>query len=249
MPTKDAGHERATCFVVMPFGGISDRYYSQIYEPAIDEAGSLAVRADDVFRAGSILQDIVEMLVRSSVVLADISENNRNVHYELGLAHALGKPTILVAPKGLQLFFDVGQERMLTYDKDSPSWGAELRSQISQAIRQTLRSPETAIPTAFMHIQPSRVGVDEVVVRLRRIEERLVEMVANAQIGRPRFESSLQDKMQSLPAAEKEAERLLHEMSQQEVLQSLMNEGYKRAMAESAVATAAGRVTPRRSAP
>lgn len=167
----------------------------------------------------------VEMLMRSSLVLADISENNRNVHYELGLAHALGKPTILVAPKGLQSFFDVGQ-----------------------AIRQTLQSPETAIPTAFMHIQPSRVGVDEVVVRLRRIEERLVEMVAAAQVGRPRFESSLQDKMYSLPAAEQEAERLLHEMSQQEVLQSLMNEGYKRAMAESAVATAAGRVARRRSA-
>jgi len=240
--TKDTGRQGTTCFVVMPFGGISDRYYSQIYEPAIEEAGALPVRADDVFRAGSILQDIVDMLAQSSVVLADISESNRNVHYELGLANALGIPTILVAPKGLQLFFDVGQERMLTYDKDSPSWGAELRSQIAQAITQTLRSPESAIPTAFMHIQPSRVGIDEVVLRLRRIEERLVELAANGQIGRPRFESSLQDKIFSLPAAEKEAERLLTRMSQKEALQSLMNEGYKRAMAESAVATAAGRV-------
>lgn len=242
MTTKDTGRQGTTCFVVMPFGGISDRYYSQIYEPAIEEAGALPVRADDVFRAGSILQDIVDMLAQSSVVLADISESNRNVHYELGLAHALGKPTILVAPKGLQLFFDIGQERMLTYDKDSPSWGAELRSQIAQAITQTLRSPESAIPTAFMHIQPSRVGIDEVVLRLRRIEERLVELAANGQIGRPRFESSLQDKIHSLLAAEKEAERLLTRMSQNEALQSLMNEGYKRAMAESAVATAAGRV-------
>ena len=220
----------------------SDRYYAQIFEPAIDEAGLSAVRADDVFRAGSILQDIVDMLTQSSVVLADISESNRNVHYELGLAHALGKPTILVAPKGLQLFFDVGQERMLAYDKDSPSWGAELRTQIAQAIKQTIQSPETAIPTAFMHIKPSRVGADEVVMRLRRIEERLVEIVASGQLGRPRFESSLQDKIQSLPAAEKEAERLLPKMSQKDVVEWLMNDGYKRAMAESAVATAAGRV-------
>jgi hypothetical protein len=182
------------------------------------------------------------MLMQSSVVLADISESNRNVHYELGLAHALGKPTILVAPIGMQLFFDVGQERMLTYDKDSPSWGAELRSRIVQAIKETVQSPETAIPTAFMHLRPVRVDADEVVMRLRRIEDRLVEIVASAQFGRPPFESSMHDKMQSLPVAEKEAERLLHRMSQKEVVEWLISNGFRRAMAESAVATAAGRV-------
>jgi hypothetical protein len=242
MSTKDIGREPVTCFVVMPFGAVPDRYYSQIYEPAIEDAGLLAARADDAFRAGSVLQEIVDMLMRSTVVLADISEANRNVHYELGLAHALGKPTILVAPEGLQLFFDIGQERRLTYDKDSPSWGADLRSRIARAIKQTVQSPDTAIPTAFMHIKPSRLGVDEVAMRLRRIEERLTEIVANGQPGRPRFDSSLQDKIYSLPVAEKEAERLLHSMDQKAALQSLLNEGYKRAMAESAVATAAARV-------
>jgi hypothetical protein len=99
MPRKGPIAERSSCFVVMPLGGIWDLYYAQIYELAIAEAGLAPVRADDVFRTGSILQDIVDLLTRASIVLADITENNRNVHYELGLAHALGKPTILVAPR------------------------------------------------------------------------------------------------------------------------------------------------------
>jgi hypothetical protein len=235
--TKNASHVAKSCFMVMPFGGIWDHYYIQIYEPAIGDAELVPVRADDVFRAGSVLQDIVDLLSRAAVVLADISESNRNVHYELGLAHALGKPTVLVAPKGAQLFFDVGQERMLGYEKDNPYWGAELRAKITQALRETVLNPETAIPTAFMHIKPSRVETDEVIIRLRRIEERLVELAAS-QTGKPQFESSLQYKIHSLPEAEEEAKRLLQRMSHEEAIERLEQQGFKRIMAESAVAMA-----------
>jgi hypothetical protein len=239
--TKNIKNDQKSCFVVMPFGGTWDPYYAQIYEPAIQESGLISVRANDVFRAGSILQDIVDLLSRSSVILADISESNRNVHYELGLAHALGKPTVLVAPKNLPLFFDIGQERMLTYDKDNPFWGVELRQKITQALSETIRSPETAIPTAFMHIKPSRVETDEVVVRLRRIEERIMEIARARDIGKVQFESSLQEKMLGLPAAEAEAERLLQAMDQKTVINELERAGFGRAMAESAVAVAARR--------
>lgn len=239
--TKNSKNDPKSCFVVMPFGGTWDPYYTQIYEPAIQDSGLLSVRADDVFRAGSILQDIVDLLSRSSVVLADISESNRNVHYELGLAHALGKPTVLVAPKNLPLFFDIGQERMLTYDKDNPFWGVELRQTITQALSETIRSPETAIPTAFMHIKPSRVETDEVMVRLRRIEERIVEIARARDIGKVQFESSLREKMLGLPAAEAEAQRLLQAMDQRAAVDELERAGFGRAMAESAVAVAARR--------
>jgi hypothetical protein len=241
MNAKTVQRADRTCFVVMPFGGIWDQYYSQIYEPAIAAAGLAAVRADDVFRAGSVLQDIVDLLLQSAVVLADISEGNRNVHYELGLAHALGKPTILVAPKGLPLFFDVGQERMLSYEKDDPFWGTQLGTTITQALVETLRSPETAIPTAFMHIKPSRVETDEVIVRLRRIEERLAEMAYSSQLVR-RFESPLQEKILGLPAAEAEAARLVQVMSPTLAIEQLERAGFGRAMAEAAVATAASRL-------
>jgi hypothetical protein len=240
MATKGASAD-AGCFIAMPFGGVWDEYYTQIYEPGIRASGLIPLRADEVFRAGSVLQDIVALLSRADVVLADLTENNRNVHYELGLAHALGKPTVLVAPKGLPLFFDVTQERMLTYEKEDPFWGANLRDKISRALSETLKKPETAVPTAFMHIKPSRIESDEVVVRLRRIEERLAELAAGGHFAPRVFQSSLQDKIQGLPAAESMAERLLETMEPRAAIRQLMIEGYREAMAESAVATAASR--------
>jgi hypothetical protein len=172
---------------------------------------------------------------------SDLSENNRDVHYELGLAHALGKPTVLVAPKGIPLFFDVTQERMLTYEKEDPFWGATLREKITQALTETLLKPDTAIPTAFMHLKPTRIETDEVIVRLRRIEERLLEIVAGGQPFDRASRSSLQDKLHGLPAAEAQAELLLETMEPKSVIRQLMMEGYREAMAESAAATAAAR--------
>jgi len=238
----ESGRQKG-CFVVMPFGGLWDEYYTRIYGPGIQAAGLAALRADDVFRAGSVLQEIVTLLSSSVVVLADLSENNRNVHYELGLAHALGKPTVLVAPKGLPLFFDVTQERMLTYEKDDPFWGVTLREKITQALTETIAKPDTAIPTAFIHIKPTRLESDEVVVRLRRIEERLSEIAAAA-VGSftdRSLRSSLQDKLQSLPAAELQAQHLLETLEASDAIRQLRNEGFPPAMAEAAVASAAAR--------
>ena len=88
-----------------------------------------------------------------------------------------------------------------------------------------------------MHIKPSRVETDEVVIRLRRIEERLGDLIAS-QAGKPQFESSLQYKMKGLPAAEEEAGRLLQRMSPEEAIETLERQGLGRVMAESAVAMA-----------
>jgi len=241
MATNGGKGKRDSCFVVMPFGGLWDNYYAQIYAPAIEEAGLVAVRADEVFRAGSILQDIVDLLVKAAMVLADISETNRNVHYELGLAHALGKPTVLVAPEGMPLFFDVGQERMVTYDKNDAFWGTELRTKVARTIEETMRAPQTAIPTAFMHIKPVRHEADEVIVRLRRIEEQIGEVARIALAGRSNVESRLGQLIKGLPAAEAIAEQLLQTMEPKEVIQRLITDGFGVYMAESAVATAAAR--------
>jgi hypothetical protein len=234
-----------TCFVVMPFGGVADDYYVQIYAPAIVDAGLTPVRADEVFSAGSVLQDIVELLSNSSVVVADITENNRNVHYELGLAHALGKPTILVAPQDAKIFFDVGQERFVSFTKDNAFWGAELKSALTRALVGTMKNPSSAIPTAFMHIRPVRVEVDEVVVRLRRIEDLLAEMARRgAARAEPAF-SRFQSVLRSLPAAEEEAERLLRTMDKESVRRQLVSDGYGQIMADDAVEAASRRAAAR----
>lgn len=103
-------------FVVMQFGAPFDSIYQDVIAPVALEMGFLAERADDFQGPGIILRDIIETILTSGVVIAEITPPNPNVFYELGYAHALGKPTILLAERGLQLPFDVSGYRVIFYD-------------------------------------------------------------------------------------------------------------------------------------
>ena len=230
-----------SCFVIMPFGEMWDEYYIQLYAPAIMEAGLNVQRADDVFRAGSILKDIVAYISQAAVVLADISEDNRNVHYELGLAHALGKPTLLIAHQEVPQFFDVGHERMIKTNKNDAFWGEKLKRDLVSTLKRTLQEPERAIPTVFMHIKPTRIEVDEVAVRLRRIDDQLAALMRTLESPRQPLTSTLVEKIHSLDAAEEEATKLLRRLPSDAVIRQLMIEGYREAMAQAAVAQAIGK--------
>jgi hypothetical protein len=63
-----------------------------------------------------ILEDITEGIVESKIVIAEITPPNQNVFYELGYAHALKKPTILLAESGKNLPFDISGYRCLFYE-------------------------------------------------------------------------------------------------------------------------------------
>src|SRR5439155_13549870 len=72
--------------------------------------------ADEIAGPGVILQDIVNTLNRAAVVIAEITQPNPNVFYEIGYSHALSKPTILLAERDLKLPFDVSGYRVIFYD-------------------------------------------------------------------------------------------------------------------------------------
>jgi hypothetical protein len=104
-------------FVVMQFGAPYDILYQEVIQPVSRKAGFKVLRGDDVFRPGVILQDIIRSIVESDVIVADITPTNPNVFYELGYAHALQKPTILLANRQLEkLPFDISGYRVIFYD-------------------------------------------------------------------------------------------------------------------------------------
>jgi hypothetical protein len=74
-----------TCFVLMPFGEWFDRYYTEIYVPALKDAGFEPVRADSLFTSGSVMEQICEQIQKSKVLLAELTGKNPNVFYEMGL--------------------------------------------------------------------------------------------------------------------------------------------------------------------
>ncbi|MGE0608989.1 MAG: hypothetical protein AB7O62_17975 [Pirellulales bacterium] len=107
-------------FVIMQFSEPYDSLWEEVIRPVAKNAGFDPHRADDVFRPGVILQDIVRGIKGSDVVIAEVTPKNANVFYELGYAHALGKPTILLAEHpeatGERLPFDISGYRCIFYD-------------------------------------------------------------------------------------------------------------------------------------
>lgn len=74
------------------------------------------IRADHVTSMGSINHDIIERLVESDLVIADLTGTNPNVMYEIGIRHAFNLPIIQIAQKDQNLPFDLGQERTIFID-------------------------------------------------------------------------------------------------------------------------------------
>ncbi len=110
-------------FVVMPFGireGIDfDKVYGDYIKPALEKNGYEVSRADEERRAGEIRADMFQELLLSDLVIADLSIDNPNVWYELGVRHALRARGIILIQstpsKREKQPFDVYTDRKLHY--------------------------------------------------------------------------------------------------------------------------------------
>jgi hypothetical protein len=84
------------CFVVMPFRADLNFFYLYLRRHLQDKHGLRVERGDHQILTVPLLEKIREQIVEAKVLLADITGRNPNVFYELGLAHALEKPVILL---------------------------------------------------------------------------------------------------------------------------------------------------------
>jgi hypothetical protein len=111
--------KKDTCFVVMGFGKKTDfesgrvldldKSYRNMIKPAVEDAGLICVRADEIAHSGIIDVPMYEQLLNADVVVADLSTSNKNAIYELGIRHAL-RPftTVIIAEDGIKVFpFDI----------------------------------------------------------------------------------------------------------------------------------------------
>lgn len=122
-------------FIVMQFGDPYDSLYSEVIKPVAEAMGLEAHRADDVYKPGIILQDIIRGILEADVVIAEITPVNANVFYELGYAHALDKPTILLAERGREMPFDIRSYRCIFYDNTIAG-----KTGVEVSLRQHLRN-------------------------------------------------------------------------------------------------------------
>jgi nucleoside 2-deoxyribosyltransferase len=133
-------------FVIMKFGEPFDSLYSAVIKPDSDSEKAVfdMHRADETLGPGSIPEDIVRNLIDADLVIAEISSTrkhgfNANVFYELGYAHSLSKPTILLVREGTQLPFDIRHHRVIFYE-DSPDGRLKLKNELQKHLEASVAS-------------------------------------------------------------------------------------------------------------
>jgi hypothetical protein len=147
---SDLSESKQKCFVLMPFGSPFDKYYEQIYVPAIQNVNLHPLRGDSLWRPSPIMNDVWRFVQESVVLVADLTGRNPNVFYELGLAHANGKPVVLVAETMEDVPFDLRGIRVIDFDRSNPDWGVTLRMKIELSLKETLADVLGAVPSMFI---------------------------------------------------------------------------------------------------
>ncbi len=166
------------CFVICPIGEEnsdtrrnSDNVFEFIIKEGLDPLGYSVERADMIAKSGLITTQIIEQIVSCDLVVADLTDHNANVFYELAIRHLLGKPFIHIIRSDQKIPFDVAASRTITYSLDLAgarkaslevreqaksivNGSAKTESPISIAIDlKALTESGSPVETALAHIQ------------------------------------------------------------------------------------------------
>jgi hypothetical protein len=110
--------KKAKAFVVMQFTEEYNQLYTEVIKPVCENFGLEVERADEFYTTTPIIADVIRSITNSSLIIAEITPDNANVYYEVGYAHAINKPTILLCErkKREKLPFDISGFRTLFYE-------------------------------------------------------------------------------------------------------------------------------------
>jgi len=146
----------------MPFSQTSEahskEYWTQHFEeflkPIIEESGELEVSRSKALR-GDLVKEIVESLYNSDIVVADLTDRNPNVFWELGVRQSFKHGTITIAEEETELPFDISTKGTLFYPENHIKL-QEFRTQFKKAIRDCLENPDKP-DSRVLDILPSRL--------------------------------------------------------------------------------------------
>ena len=126
--------ERLDVFVLMPFKDDMVPVYEDHIKPTCASMGLTVRRADDFFTADSVVQDIWQAIAGARLIVADCTDRNPNVFYEIGLAHTIGKPTVLLTQRAEDIPFDLRHLRYIEYQL-TPRGMKEFETKFKQTVQ------------------------------------------------------------------------------------------------------------------
>jgi hypothetical protein len=137
-PKEHIGPRKASCFIVMPFSQEWSADVHRIVARACEAAGVRPMRGDDLFTPTDILEDIWQSINAADFVTADITGRNPNVLYELGIAHTLAKPVLILSRDAVDIPIDLATRRVILYGQKADAWREDLARMISEAIAKVV---------------------------------------------------------------------------------------------------------------
>ena len=132
--------EPAMCFVLMPFTPELDQVYLSVIKPTLETLGMSCRRADEIRSNRAIMHDIWKAICESRLVIADLTTANANVFYELGIAHTIGKETLLLSQREDKFPFDLYHIRRILYD-NTAAGGQRLARELAETAKTILSLP------------------------------------------------------------------------------------------------------------
>ncbi len=175
-----------TCFVIMPYGQKSislgneaepaakqfevfdfDAVYRELIHPCLDAEGFIPIRADEEADAGMIHQQMIQRIIDSDLVIVDVSSQNPNVFYELGIRHTAQKSgTLIIRRQAEKLPFNIAGMRAIDYPpfRSTMEWAEggdkveDARHRLRAAIIASLRPglPDSPVHTLLPGLNVSR---------------------------------------------------------------------------------------------
>lgn len=134
-----------SCFIIIPFEDSFNEYFNKIIVPAVKETGLIPIRSDKIYGTRAIIDDIFERIFKAALVIADATSKNPNVNYELGVAHALEKPTIIITQSINDVPFDYKHLRVIEYKTEKVDWANKLKEDIIRTIKTILVNPKRSL--------------------------------------------------------------------------------------------------------
>lgn len=143
---------KKTCFVIMPFGqkvGLDDETidFDVVYEHLIkevvrDKLKLNITRSDEIQTPGWIHREMLRHILEDDVAIVDITTQNANVFYELGVRHALRKSvTVLIRKKSTKIPFNIEGMRIIDYELTLPG-ARQAQKKLEAFIRNGLEGAE-----------------------------------------------------------------------------------------------------------
>jgi hypothetical protein len=136
-PRDLSENERSDVFVLMPFADSLKPVYDDHIKSVVTKMGLSIRRADDFFTADSVMKDIWAAVTAAQIVIADCTGRNPNVFYEIGLAHTVGRPVVLITQDSDDVPFDLRHIRYLKYEL-TPRGMKEFENKLGETLSSTI---------------------------------------------------------------------------------------------------------------